>query len=97
MSKEVLAELRALLSAGGAEAAPGAPPLPQLFLGGRCIAGPEALERLTQQPAAMADELRAAGALARLGGSKCDACGGQSFLICPACRGSRKARARCAA
>jgi hypothetical protein len=97
MSKEVLAELRLLLSGGGADPPAGALPLPQLFVGAQLVAGPEALEQLVAAAAggALADALRGAGALARLGeagGSKCAECGGQGFVICPACRGSRKVR-----
>jgi hypothetical protein len=98
MSKEVLAELRLLLCGDPA----GALPLPQLFVGAQLVAGPEALEQLVAAAAggALADALRGAGAMARLGetsASKCAECGGQGFVICPACRGSRKVRgAACA-
>ena len=100
MSKEVLAELRTLLPDGPDAAGP--PPLPQLFVGTCCVAGPDVLERLAAQPSALHDALRAAGAMMRAegvapAGCKCADCGGMGFRICPLCHGSRKVCGACAA
>jgi hypothetical protein len=96
MSKDVLSELRLLLSGTGDASATGAPPLPQLFVGARRLTeSPAALAALLAAPSELEAALHAAGALPRRAddvGAKCGECGGGGFKICDACRGSRKVR-----